>query len=117
MAEFFTPKPGQSFLTGDDAGITNTTTGPGETNNLICDRTGFRVSVKEGLRAEWSGRCVRAASWEARHPLDFIRARPTERAGGSPRPEAPDVFVDGGWIMDEAGNWVLAESSYPIEEE
>lgn len=117
MAEFFTPNPGQSFLTGDDAGITNDTAGQGETNNLICDRTGFRVSVREGLKREWNGRMVRAASWEARHPLDYIRARTTERSKGSPRPESDDVFIDGGYIMDESGQWVLAESSYPLQEE
>lgn len=114
---FWDVRPGSAFLTGDDAGITNDSATPGETNYLICDRTGFRVSVSEGLHREWNGRMVRRQSWEARHPLDYIRARTTERAGGSPRPEQADQSVDWGYILDENGNWVLDEHGYPIAEE
>lgn len=93
MAEFFNPVPGQAFLTGDDAGIVNTSATAGVTNSLICDRTGFRVPVSTGLRREWTGAMVRPQSWEPRHPQDMVRARPAERAAGSPRPEGPDVYV------------------------
>lgn len=94
MPDFFTPNPGAAFLTGDDAGITNSTATAGETNYLICDRTGFRVPVSTGLVKEWNGMMVRPESYEPRHPLDFIRARTTEKAGGSPRPEQPDTFIE-----------------------
>jgi hypothetical protein len=97
MADLSTPNPGGPALT-DDAGqgdgITNTTAGPGEDNALICARTGFRVSVSTGLRREWTGRYVRPQSWEARHPLDFLRPNTRERGGGSPSPEGADVFIE-----------------------
>ena len=79
---------------GQADGIANSTAGPGEDNALICDRTGFRVRVSEGLQKEWTGNYVRPQSWEARHPLDFMRAKTTERRGGSIRPEPPDVFIE-----------------------
>lgn len=62
-------------------------------NNLVCDRTGFMVTVEEGLKKEWTGAMVRKESYEPRHPQDFVRARP-ERTVGSPRPEQPDLFLD-----------------------
>lgn len=64
----------------------------GESNYLICDRTGFKIPVKTGLRREWNGWMVRPESWEPRHPLDFVRAKP-ERSRGSPRPEPEDTFL------------------------
>lgn len=60
-------------------------------NYEICDRTGFKVP-RGTLKREWSGAMVRPESWEPRHPLDFVRARP-ERQRGSPRPEQSDVFI------------------------
>jgi len=97
MADLDTPNPGGPALTddyGQGDGITNTVAGPGEDNALICDRTGFKVRVSTGLKKEWNGRYVRPESWEARHPLDYLRARTTERGGGSVRPEPPDVFIE-----------------------
>lgn len=60
---------------------------------LFCDRSGFRVSLAEGLQKTWDGLMVRAEDWEPRHPLDFIRSRTTEKHKGSPRPEGDDVFL------------------------
>lgn len=65
---------------------------PPPPNYLICDRTGFRVRVSEGLRQEWTGALVRAESWEPRHQQDFVRAR-AEHSKGSPRPEQQDTFA------------------------
>ena len=48
-------------------------------NYLICERTGFRVSVSEGLKEEWDGRKVRKKSLEPRNAQDFVRARPESR--------------------------------------
>lgn len=101
MSEFFEVRPGQPFLTGDDAGIVNDSAEAGVTNYLICDRTCFRVPVSVGLRREWNGSMVRPQSWEARHPLDIIRSRPHERSRGSPRPEVVDSFVTESLIWDD----------------
>lgn len=64
---------------------------PPKPNYLICDRTGFKLPVAEGLRKEWTGYLVRKESLDRRHPQEFVRARP-ERAKGSPRPEPDDIF-------------------------
>ena len=60
---------------------------------LYCDRTGFKVSVKEGLKEEWTGAMVRKESWEPRHPQELLRVRP-EKQHGSERPGQPDEFID-----------------------
>jgi len=62
-------------------------------NYLICDRTGFKIRIEDGLKEEWSGAMVRAESFETRHPQDFVRSR-QESHRGSPRPEQPDRFID-----------------------
>ena len=94
------PVAGSAFLDGStDVGLTaadqpqNDSATEGVTNYLICDRTGFRIPVAEGLRTEWTGRMVRRQSWEPRHPQDYVRGSP-ERIKGSPRPEPDDAFID-----------------------
>ena len=62
-------------------------------NYLICSRTGFRVSVKEGLVKDGYGEMVRKESADSRHPQDMVRSRP-ERQQGSIRPEPEDNFID-----------------------
>lgn len=84
------PEIGQSV---NDPSITNSSaTTDVPSNYLICDRTGFKVRVKDGLRKEWNGWMVRAESWESRHPQDFVRSR-GEDLEGSPRPEHADRFI------------------------
>lgn len=61
---------------------------------LICDRSGFKIPVAEGLIQTWDGLFVRRASWEPRHALDFVRSRPESGQKGSPRPEPADVYLD-----------------------
>ena len=61
-------------------------------NYLICERTGFRVPVDEGLVREWDGKMVRRQSWEPRHPQDFVRGV-AENLKGSERPEQTDRFL------------------------
>lgn len=65
---------------------------PPHPNYLICDRTGFKIRVSDGLRKEWTGALVREESWEPRHQQDFVRAVP-EHQKGSPRPEQQDTFA------------------------
>lgn len=73
--------------------ISNDTATQETTNNyLICDRTGFKVPISEGLVQEWTGLMVRAQSWEARHPQEFARALP-DTLISSPRPEPADILV------------------------
>ena len=98
---FWDPTAGAMFLDGSSSvGLTGadqpqnaqaSTDAP--TNNLICDRTGFRIAVRDGLKREWTGRLVRVRSWEIRHPLDFVRIRP-EQQKGSPRPEPDEIFLN-----------------------
>ena len=98
---FWDPNPGSAFLDGSAAvgttaadRPTNTRATAGVSNSLICDRTGFKIRVSEGLRDEWDGLKVRDRSWEPRHPLDFLRSDTREEGRGSPRPEPADVFID-----------------------
>ena len=85
------PVPSSTFVV-DDPGI-----GVGSTdvpvNYIICDRSGFRVSVKEGLRTEWNNVQVREESFELRNAADFVRTI-AESQEGSVRPEpATDTFI------------------------
>ena len=61
-------------------------------NYLICERSGFRVRVDEGLKTEWNGLMVRAKDWERRQPQDFVRSIREDKQG-SIRPEAPDRTI------------------------
>ena len=79
-------------VTAAEAPTNSTATTDEPSNYLICERTGFRVSVKEGLRREWTGAMVRKQSWEARHPQDFVRSK-MESQKGSERPEQTDRFI------------------------
>lgn len=97
---FWDPTAGSQFLDGSSAVGSTASDQPtnGQATNdapnyyLICDRTGFRQSVKKGLKKEWTGSLIRTESWEPRHPQDFVRAIP-EKQRGSPRPEPADYFV------------------------
>jgi len=63
-------------------------------NFLICDRSGFRQTVKKGLQEEWNNVQVREESWEAQNQQDFVGNR-AEVLEGSIRPEpAEDTFVE-----------------------
>lgn len=64
-------------------------------NYLICDMTGFKIRVDEGLVEDWRGYKMRKESWSPRHPQDFVRSK-AEKLTGSPRPEQEDTFVDAG---------------------
>lgn len=86
---------------GQADGIENTTaTRDVPTNNLICDRTGFRQPVSSGLRKEWTGAMIRPQSWEPRHPQDYVRAK-AEHPQGSPRPEPADRFLSTNEVSTE----------------
>jgi len=61
-------------------------------NYLICDISGFKIRIDDGLRTEWTGAMVRDQDYSVHHPQLFVRARP-EHHKGSPRPEQPDVFI------------------------
>lgn len=62
-------------------------------NELICQVSGFRVPVSEGLVRRWDGVWVRRKDLDLRHPQDFVRAR-AERLRGSVSPEPGDVFIE-----------------------
>jgi len=62
-------------------------------NYLICDRSGFRIPVNQGLKQTWDGLKARSQSWERRHPADFVRSKAESNQKGSSRPEQDDVFL------------------------
>jgi hypothetical protein len=53
--------------------------------------------VRRGeLLKNWDGLMTRAASFDVRHPLDFIRSKAEDLQKGSPRPEQDDTFLAAG---------------------
>lgn len=58
----------------------------------MCARTGQKVLASK-TRREWTGQYVRAESFEARHPQDFLKARKDSQRVRDPRPETTDNFV------------------------
>ena len=61
-------------------------------NNVICDRTGFKMKV-EDCRYEWNGLFVRKESFEHRQPQDLLRGFPDDQSVRNSRPGGPDVFI------------------------
>ena len=87
-----TSTPSASF---SDPSITNSNAiSPPNPNYIICDTTGFKIPVSEGLKKQWDGAMVRAKSWEPRQPQDMARNRPERPGHGSPRPEQADSFIN-----------------------
>jgi hypothetical protein len=61
-------------------------------NNVICDRSGFKVKVEE-CKFEWNGWFIRDEDWEERQPLDFLHGIPDNQNPKVSRPESTDVFI------------------------
>ena len=85
-------------------------------NYLVCQRSGFRVSVKEGLvkDGERPGLWVRKEDYDPFHPQRLVRSRP-ETQRGSVAPEQPDIFIDSGVayalaLVSEGGEQLATES-------
>ena len=57
----------------------------------ICDRTGRKVLASDTVK-EWTGAIVQRKSYDARHPQDFVRARPERPGVTDARPRPTDVF-------------------------
>ena len=92
------PQGSAPYTASDDDNFTETTLQSGQEvgfpdNYLICDRSGFRIAVREGLRETWDKLKVRKASWEKRQPLDFVRTKAESNQKGSSRPEQDDQFL------------------------
>ena len=66
---------------------------PPSPNYLVCQRSGERVTVEEGLVKEWTGLMVRRKYLDPRHPQELVRP-PTEHSKGSPSPPITDRFID-----------------------
>ncbi len=65
------------------------------TNNVECDRTGFKVKASE-CKFEWNGLFVRKQSFEERHPQDLLRGFPDRQQPAVSRPGNGDVFIGPG---------------------
>lgn len=60
--------------------------------NVLCDRTGYKFKSTQ-VSKEWTGNTVNNRSWEARHPLDFIRSFRDDQAVPDANPEPADYFL------------------------
>jgi hypothetical protein len=58
---------------------------------VIDDRSGLKIRSSEARR-EWTGAVVHKDDWEARHPQDFVRAKPERAIVRNPRPRPVDTF-------------------------
>ncbi len=59
---------------------------------LICDRSGRQMRASESRR-EWTGAVVHKDEYEARHPQDFVRARPERQAVAISRSPQIDRYM------------------------
>lgn len=69
---------------------------------VLCDRCGFTYKSDE-LKQEWTGLMVCDSCWEARHPVDFIKAPVGEKALPWTRGEATDQFVTVDYVASTVG--------------
>lgn len=67
------------------------------TNNVICDRTGFKIKATQSSR-EWNNSVVRDQSFEERQPMDFLRGLPDHQAPKVSRPGTSDRFLTPGEV-------------------
>src|SRR5262245_34116945 len=80
--------------TTDPIGYENDTAElPPTPNYIVCQRSGIRVTVDEGLKKEWTGLMVRDKDWDRRHPQELLRVKP-ENPQGSPAPQQEDRYID-----------------------
>lgn len=66
-------------------------------NNVICDRTGFKVKSGD-TRREWNGLVVRKESFERRQPLDLLQSIPDDQSPAVSRPDTDPVFLSAGEV-------------------
>ncbi len=80
------------LLENSDAGIVNTEAQEDSQNRFnVCQRSGFRALPGELVKSGY-GELVLPKYAEPRNMADFVRNR-AEQLEGSPRDEAPDVFI------------------------
>jgi hypothetical protein len=72
-------------------------------NNIICDRTGFKMKA-EDCKQEWNGFFVRRESWERRQPQDLLRGFPDRQQPDISRPGTGVVFIESGGSIWDDGN-------------
>ena len=62
------------------------------TNNVICDRTGFKLKATD-CKMEWNGFFVWKEAYEDRNEQDFLRGIPERQQPDISRPGTGDVFL------------------------
>lgn len=67
---------------------------------VVCDYSGFEC-LRSECRMTWDNKLVRADFWEARHPLDLIRARADRQVVPDPRPVQTDYFLEANEVKAE----------------
>lgn len=67
---------------------------------IICDSCGKKIKASES-KQRWDGFRVCKEDWEARHSMDFIRARADKISVPFTRPRPVDVFTDITYIDTE----------------
>lgn len=74
----------------------------------------------EDKKKRWDGAIVCKWDWEPRHPQDLIKAVKEDTSIPDPRPEPPDIFVDGAQdvtfgLIDEFNNQIVTENEEAIQ--
>lgn len=67
-----------------------------------CDVCGFTFKASE-LKDRWDGLKVCDKDWEARHPIDFLKAPEGERPLPWTRPEPTDQFTTVDYVASTVG--------------
>ena len=78
----------------------------------FCDRTGFKVRAST-TRKEWTGLIVRDASWEPRHPQDFVSGIKDQQSVPEPRPE-PTILRTGPLQIAFASDGNIGDTSISV---
>jgi len=87
-------------------------------NWVICERTGMKFRKSE-MRQEWNGLYVNKASWESRHPQDFVKVDAEDTTASLVLPDNPQVLGQTTlshnlWLNNT--NWTKLVTTATIEE-
>ena len=82
--------------------------------NAICDLCGFKFKAEE-LKLRWDGARVCKDDFELRHPADFIKIPSEQAVPPWTRPEPAPNYLFGDYLLTEASEELLTESSDHLE--
>ena len=87
-------------------------------NWVICQRTGMKFRKSE-MRQEWTGLYVNKASWESRHPQDFVKVEAEDTSVSLALPDnqqtvGQTTLLNNLWLNNT--NWTLMLTDQTVEE-